>query len=279
MAERFSQVQRAAIRRALQRYKDDYKLGREKLAKAIEERLGLDALTIDDRTLERFLKDSKETLDATIAYYKQFAESLDDPEPIYDLGDAIADFYELPEGFAERKAHMQRMRERHLGRYEVWDFGGEQAPSEPLAELRIKEVPHSPFFEADEVFNGRKDDPSGRDFPTAFEGLCLPRGDDLLILLKELGSWHEKFYIMRAIKPDDVAVWHDVYGYIGNVVDKRLNSHPDPEGNMASFYRVHFQRILPDDHVYSELHGKPTSEEPEYVEAEDVEDEEISKGK
>lgn len=232
-------------------------LSPEKLAYEMIDALGLSYDGIDRRTLERFLKKEKRTADATVALYHQYVESLPEPDPVYDLGDAIAEFFELPADFAERRAHIAHMQEHYPGRYKVWDITAGTAPDEPAAELRLTAVPHSPFLAADDLVDRQG-------IPIVFEGIAIPRGDDLFILLREFVTGDERIYMLRRVH-ENVPGWQSLSAYFGNVAEKKTarERERNPQHDLVTTRRILVSNVDPETHIRDD-----GVEEPEYIEAE-----------
>lgn len=265
MSGRFSEEQRERIRRGLGLHMRAFGLSPEKLAYEMIDALGLSYDGIDRRTLERFLKKEKRTGDATVALYHQFVESLPEPDPVFELGDAIAEFFSLPTDFAERRSHIARMQERYAGEFDVFDITEETHPDEPAAKLRLTSVPHSPFLIArDEVIRETGDDPPRR-YRTYFDGLAVPREQELFILLKEFVTGDERIYLLRSVAADEAPGWAALSAFFGNVIEKKAAwaRERNPAANPSEFRRILLQNRDPARHT-------PPEDEPDAEEDSDV---------
>ncbi|CAN0563656.1 unnamed protein product, partial [Laminaria digitata] len=100
MSEKIPDKERDRIRSRMLLQKRRLGLSEDGLIEEISRQFGYeeeDALHLDRKTLERFLKNEKRTADATVGIYRQYVESIPEPDPTYEFGDAFADFFGLPD--------------------------------------------------------------------------------------------------------------------------------------------------------------------------------------
>lgn len=207
---RFSATERDAIRRALKRYKEELDIGFDKLRRHIAKLTGVPEIDIDRRTLSRFVNGEHGTRDTTVGIYKQFVESLPEPDPIYDLGDAMSDFFGLPRTRKDRADFMEKMGELYLGEYRLFGkIPDGSVNTIPYGDLKIIADPLSAYFRAEEWTENRfhrpddeREDVNPGTEWTWREGIAIPRESDLLIMLREVGSDDQKIYLLKHWQPD-----------------------------------------------------------------------------
>ena len=208
-APRFSVSERDSIRRALKRYKEDLDIGFDKLRQRIAEQTEVPEIDVDRRTLSRFVNGEHGTRDATVGIYKQFIESLPEPDPIYDLGDAMSDFFGLPLSRKERDPYMAEMADIYEGCYQIFGRQPNQEGSSFLCgTLFIEADPLSAYFRAHERAENHiytettlPDQLDVTKDAVVYVGLAIPRKTDLFVLLRDVQSANEKIYLLKYWQP------------------------------------------------------------------------------
>jgi len=226
------------IRRDLIARKEKFGMSDAKLRDDIHRQLKYeieDELQLDRKTLERFLKNIGTTNPATVGIYKHYIESIPDPDPAYELGDAFADYFGLPESAKERRAYMDRMAEMYEGRYNVWD-ATDGTPNEhhPDWRLIIKSQPYTSFLHATE-------DETGMQRSRApFKGIVIPREKELTIFMKEEMVDHEKIYVLRLVDPEERSSPNPPTAFFGNVMEKKLavERENEPKEDLTRHFKV-----------------------------------------
>jgi hypothetical protein len=253
---RFSEPERDHIRSVLIRQKRQFGLSDDGLIEDISRQLNYeleDKLQLDRKTLERFLKNEKRTADVTVGIYKQYVESLPEPDPTYELGDAFADFFGLPDSAKERRAYMDRMVERYEGTYDVWDVtDGTVDKNKPDWSLKIKSEPHTSFLHAKEKICEIMDRAifDGIFIQLEFEGIVVPRENELTIFMKEMYVDHEKIYVLRLVEPSERSDPNAPTAFFGNVMEKKSlrEREKHPKEDLTRHYKVLAIRA----HVYDD---------------------------
>lgn len=289
MSTEFSDNKRSEIRRDLLRQKEKFELSYAGLTEEIRretEDANKEELHLDSKTLERFLKNLKKTDEITVGIYNQYIESLPEPDPTYELGDAFADFFGLPESAKERRAYMDRMVEMYEGTYHVWDVTDNTVDeNEPDWELDIRAEPYTAFLRAKEKVCRNMDRAmyDGVFLPIEFEGIVIPRENELTIFMKELYVDHEKIYVLRFVEPEERSDPNAPTAFFGNVMEKKSLREREkyPKEDLTRHYKVIAQKIVEDDE-YGEFDDDnigqniAVSDEPEweeyFEEIDDIED-------
>ncbi len=90
--EAFDDAARASIRRRLLHYMSEHRIGVIRLADRISKANRRNP-EIPIKTLQRFLAGQFRTSDMYVGFFQQFAEGLAEPDPIGELGKAMAAFF------------------------------------------------------------------------------------------------------------------------------------------------------------------------------------------
>lgn len=240
--QKFSQERRDEIYRAITLHRARYNMTLNELRADIYNETGE---RIDDSTMKRFLSRSKKTSEKNMLTLHLYAEAIPDLDPVYALGDGFAGFFELPETYAERKKYMVEMAALYEGRYRVWDVtSGTVDPDMPNAALWLTSQPGSAFLLAKESGVGRREDGA---WWRAYEGIAIPRNNELTVFLKEVPVDHEKIYMLRCVTEEDSPGEGDGSALYGNAMQKRLmgDREADPKGPLADFMRILMRKDKP----------------------------------
>lgn len=235
MEHKFTDMRRDEIYRAVTLRRAIYNMTLEELLADMTDRVGQ---ALEESTMKRFLNRSRKTSEQNMMILHLYAESLPEIDPVYALGDGFAEFFELPQAFAERKAYMARMADQYAGTYDIWDITrGEVDPDVHDAILDLTTQAGSAFLLAKESGMGMREDGT---WWRSYEGIAVPREDELTVFLKEVPVQHEKIYMLRCVTDEESKGEDGGRALYGNAMQKRLEGDraAEPQGPMADFFRI-----------------------------------------